>query len=862
MWRYFLRTLALLPLLFVCIGKVNAFEFIKSPDNPLPISYGFDYDRIQQIHVYKENNIYKGIATAKPSGRNYHSLVAIESSDGKNWHLTKEILNIPDFDLSNGRLFIDRDGNKKILFAKMDSRDLYRLYSIDCDNEANCSQNPRLFLDPNLSDHNENRGFFAPYILNSGDTYYLFYGAWGYNGFRLNLSYSSDLSNWTKCSNEIMTGGDGPFPHVEDNNLYLFVHRSNGTGIQALKTSLPLSCESSWENLGYVLSKNQPYDQSHMIFPSVVNDNGQLKLYYSGLGSDNLWHLNLTEQVQVPTPEPTSLPTPEPTQNKITPSLIPTVPILDKIPIILIPGFMASWNKDAILHNKTVGYQDWKLASYVKEYRGLIDTLKNLGYEENKDLFIFAYDWRKKVNDSVDDLNRFIETKINPDKKVDVVGHSLGGVVGRIYTQKYQDLSRVNRLITVASPHSGVVQVYKPLEAGEIDRQNTWLWLTEKIIINLNRGLFESDREVIEHMFPVTHDLFPTFNFLKDEKDEFIDKNSMHISNSLLDFYNNSVDSIFPYFTALIGEKDSSSTLAGYKVTNPNLIDNLFSNYKDGRPTDSFKSIGDYTVLKTSAEIEGDEFETLPLDHGEIIYKKEGIKKILETLQISYSEDQITEGASTILTPSLIFMIKSPAKMTVTFGDKTYEEQDGMIFIENAESGSYSLSVQGLDLGYYEIQIGQISSLNDVWETIEGKIDRTPPSIQVDEYIVNYNDESATSAFPSLTPTENPTPTVIPSMTPILTPTLSPTPIPTTSPKPTTVIILQSTQDPMLIAYQSKTNPGNNQTSDILGVESEEKIKSNKSGSTYSFLLYPFASALIVGVTWLYVKKKYEKIKP
>ena len=848
---------AFLFIFFMFSLPVSAFEFIKSPDNPLQISFISDYSQILQVHVYKDNGLYKGIATAKKTGQNYYSLVAIESVDGKNWNQIHEILTNPDLDVSNARLFIDREGNKKILFAKMDSHDLYRLYSVDCDNELNCSQILSLFLDPNLSDYNENRGFFAPFIFDAGENYFLFYGSWGNNGFKLKLSYSSNLTDWIKCSSEIITGGDGGFPYVEEDNLYLFIHRSNATGIQILKTDNPLNCDSSWENLGYVIEKNQSYDQKHIVFPSLVNDGGQLKLYYSGLGNDNIWRLNLAETappatptltpsptpIEIPTltPTPTSTSTPSPSSNPV------------KSPIILIPGFMASWNKDAILHNKTVDYQDWRLGSYVKEYQGFLDSLKNLGYEENKDLFIFAYDWRKKINDAVDDFNEFIESKMNPEQKVEVIGHSLGGVVGRIYSQKYQSKNRVNKLITIGSPHYGVVQVYKPLEAGEIDRENTWLWLMEKIIINLNRGLFESDREVIEHMLPVTRDLFPTFNFLKQENDEFVDKNSLHISNLLLDFYNSSFNYVFPYFTALIGEKDSLSTLAGYKVINPNILDNLFSNYKDGRPIESYSDNGDYTVLSQSAKVEGDEFQSLPLDHGEIIYKKEGIKKILDILGINYTEDQITEGSSTVLSPSLILMMKSPATMAVTIGDKTYEEQDGIIFIENAESGDYKLTVNGLDYGYYEIQVGQISENNDIWETIEGKINQAPPTSQADKYVISYNNETAHSINPSLTPTLTMTPALTPTPTPTQNPTTTATPAPTSTP------VLQSTPNPTLIIYQSVLYPTDSTSSDILGVKSKYKNEIKKNKMSFPQVLYPLISVFIIAISWWYLRKKYQK---
>jgi hypothetical protein len=45
---------------------------------------------------------------------------------------------------------------------------------------------------------------------------------------------------------------------------------------------------------------------------------------------------------------------------------------------------------------------------FVHEYDGVIQTLKNTGYEENKDYFVFYYDWRKGLNNLADDLESLI----------------------------------------------------------------------------------------------------------------------------------------------------------------------------------------------------------------------------------------------------------------------------------------------------------------------------------------------------------------------------------------------------------------------------------------------------------------------
>ena len=44
-----------------------------------------------------------------------------------------------------------------------------------------------------------------------------------------------------------------------------------------------------------------------------------------------------------------------------------------------------------------------------------------------------------------------------------------------------------------------------------------------------------------------------------------------------------------------------------------------------------------------------------------------------------------------------------------------------MIFLENAESGTYTLKVTGLGKGKYTVVVGQITTDNDYWENIAGE---------------------------------------------------------------------------------------------------------------------------------------------
>jgi len=841
------------------VQSILAFEFVKSASNPLPVTYINSYLNQLQASVFRDSNIYKGIIAIHRPPEMYHSLGYFESIDGISWVLKKEILNT-GLDLSNPSILKTQTGYL-LFITRYDDNSIYRIYRSNCDFEFNCSSSFLPIIFP-ANNNSEKNGVFAGHTFQQNDRTYMFFGAWGTDGFKIKLAYSDDLFTWQRCPNGFLYGGDGPFPYQDGNDLYLFFHRSDNTGIKLAKTSLPLSCDSIFIDQGYLLTKDKQYDQKHLIFPSILNDNGNLKLYYSGLGSDSQWRLNLACSGQSCLVAETPTPTPTP-----TPTLIP-----EKTPIIIIPGFMASWNRDAILHNQTVDYSAWKLQSFVKEYDGLINSLKNIEYQQNINLFIFPYDWRQSIEKTTNDLGIFLQEKIwnnKPNQKINIVGHSLGGLIGRIFSQT--NVAKINKIITIGSPHQGAVQVYKPLEAGEIDRDNTFLWLAEKIVLILNKSTFESDRVTFINKFPVAKDLFPNFNFLKDLQGNEISIDSLIIKNTFLPIYNQNFEDVFPIFTAIYGEKDSN-TPAGYIVEPQNIVDQLLGNYSDGKPKQSYFDLGDYTILSKSASQDTDS-EKFYFDHGEIISKKEAIKKILGLLNINFNDGQIVEGKITKISSSLIFMIKSPATMTVEFGSDVFPEDEGIIYIPDAQTGSYNLKVQGADKGKYEVIVGQISENNDIWESINGEITQPLASSQIDIYNIQYNNQTAFPIFPSptvtLIPTSSPTPTILPTQTPTATPT--PTLVPTTTPQPTSSssnnqsiqsktdeIPISKESPPEVLGILSSTEESISPTIKV-AKQIEVKNEPKKSSSIFDYILPSITPLIIGGIGYLFRKKIFKK---
>ena len=68
--------------------------------------------------------------------------------------------------------------------------------------------------------------------------------------------------------------------------------------------------------------------------------------------------------------------------------------------------------------------------------------LENL-LEENKDFFVWNYDWRKSIADIKNDFDSYINNKnLSDNDDIYLVGHSLGGVVARLWAQDNKNDNR------------------------------------------------------------------------------------------------------------------------------------------------------------------------------------------------------------------------------------------------------------------------------------------------------------------------------------------------------------------------------------------------------------------------------------
>jgi Ca2+-binding RTX toxin-like protein len=165
-----------------------------------------------------------------------------------------------------------------------------------------------------------------------------------------------------------------------------------------------------------------------------------------------------------------------------------------KRPILIVPGIVGVFGKDyqCWLKNRSPFPIDLQIDPLLKVYDDLIQTLKNVGYVEGKNLFIANYDWRlnpgpidgnidgqiagivgKSITDDkyeygVDYLGYWLrKAKEQGAADVDIIAHSTGGLVTRAYMQSgaYGDgLPKVNNFFMLGVPNRGASKAWNILQ--------------------------------------------------------------------------------------------------------------------------------------------------------------------------------------------------------------------------------------------------------------------------------------------------------------------------------------------------------------------------------------------------------------
>lgn len=420
------------------------------------------------------------------------------------------------------------------------------------------------------------------------------------------------------------------------------------------------------------------------------------------------------------TPTPTSTPTITlaPTQTPVpTPTVVPTVvntpTPTGKIKFILIPGMGASWSSDALVYGRNVSDESWKMTPFAKNYDQLILSLVNAGYKQNSDFWVWNYDWRKPLADNVVKFNIFFNKKVLPNDKVVIAGHSMGGVIGRLWLQEHILDDRIVQVLSVSSPQWGAIDPYTLWNGGDVSGSDGVSSGALSVLLQLHK--YDNDGNLVKTVrsfVPSLKDLIPIYDFVEKNNrvlpyQNLVDKN-VYLQNQ----YQN-IDKIFSKHTALVGYgmKTPESLVLGNRTS----FDKMFGYWPDGRLLKVNYGDGDDTVSRNRQSFDGDTLTLYRTNHGSAV--KNGSLEILKWLGIGTT----TNGGDYELKKKKIIFVGSPAKVKADCGmDGIYEsDEQGFLILE--KSYRCKIFMVGTGSGRYHLVIGD-GGKNNKWNYVEGEI--------------------------------------------------------------------------------------------------------------------------------------------
>ncbi len=378
-------------------------------------------------------------------------------------------------------------------------------------------------------------------------------------------------------------------------------------------------------------------------------------------------------------------------------------------PVIIVPGILGSSEKNGA----------WVIDPILHTYDDLIATLKANGYVEGKNLFTFPYDWR--VSNSLTALK--LRDKINGVKaicqcqKVDIVAHSMGGLVAQQYIESGNYQNDVDQLIFVGTPHSGAPSAYSMWEGGTAGVE----FNIEDLLLNvfLRQYAYEAgfgNSKPLEVLFNYIHsssspilsvqELLPVYDYLKDYDTEilrnypngyprnaFLENLDASSSLALLEQSGINITNIF--------SDSQSNTITSLKIKNDSSTLPLWS---DGVPQVIERGIGDGTVPAESAKLNvsnGTNVDVVGV-HNKLPTNAEN--KIFEILTGSPPATIITTSP---IKKILSFFGLSPIDILITAPDGKRIGNEN-IFIPYPLDGEYKITTQGTADGSYTVLVNYI----------------------------------------------------------------------------------------------------------------------------------------------------------
>ena len=425
-------------------------------------------------------------------------------------------------------------------------------------------------------------------------------------------------------------------------------------------------------------------------------------------------------------------------------SYLPAVKRID--PVILIPGMLGSWYN--IFSNR------WELDPIFHTYDNLWEAFKAAGYKEGETLFAFPYQWRNSnASSSVELKNKIDEVKdICQCGKVDIVAHSMGGLVARSYAEGNDYGNDIDQLIFLATPQRGASKAYLMWEGGETGPDYKDQILKRLFSLEAEFSGYGSVYLYISKLpMKSVQELLPTYDYLRDKSTMALRVYpNNYPRNIFLEDLNNPVKlSKLNGFkiTNIIADAGASSTINNFRVVENKGID---GEWEHGYPehyampfTDHGLEygLGDETVPdRSNKDFNGWPNIIINANHDNVATdaQKIVIKELTGT-------EPVNEIKNNIFKKFLMIRIFSPADFRITAPDGKLLGKDfatnqpvnqiagafysgfdnGIEFavIPDPIEGDYKVDLMGTGNGEYKLSTSYIDDNNSLDKEFTGNIE-------------------------------------------------------------------------------------------------------------------------------------------
>ncbi len=417
-------------------------------------------------------------------------------------------------------------------------------------------------------------------------------------------------------------------------------------------------------------------------------------------------------------------------------------------PVIVVPGIMGSW--------KVTQGGELELDPILGTYDELVETLDENGYTTDQDLFLFPYEWRMSNIETAKLLRSRIDQIKTQTKwpKVDIVAHSMGGLVAREYIGAFNGGSTIDQLITLGTPHGGSPKSYLTWDGGGFSSASRFSFgdfFTKKIFEQeAEENEYESIFDYVRSVPIVSvRELLPTTPYLRDkDSDEMRVYPELYSRNTFIEklktpAYLKRLSPVL--FSNIVGKTQNDETISVFRVEGASI--ELLNDpesvvlWGHGKP-DGYDDLtgdrgmelgsGDGVVSTDSVrDIVADELIELESNHGNL--PTDGAKTVVKILK---GTEALPSGA--LMYPAqalLIFMPFSPIDIQIVSpsGKKVgknfetggyYDEIPGayytgsdteneFITVPHPERGEYRVLTRGTGPGEYRVEAVHIEENPD-----------------------------------------------------------------------------------------------------------------------------------------------------